>query len=147
MLVLAQALDNRGPDACCFYGNVLDAADPIVRSPISAMSSLVLRCRPICVGRTSFYEGVGWIALRIRSDAEDEWGRAAVLALYVEECETRDPWKFATKASRCALLLGRNLDEDALAAEVREWRRERGSPRKRTRRTLARISADTRKNP
>lgn len=120
MFLLAQALDNRGPDRCVNDGQVLDAADEAARAPLETLSRTMRTGQQTSSGGTTFYSNSAYVVIKAASPDRDVDGRRAPLLLLLRREALRDAGSVAASAVGAAARLDRGLD-DTFTDELEAW--------------------------
>jgi hypothetical protein len=130
--LLAQALDNDGPDPCVLGGVVHSATEADMAEWILRIAHITQDGEPVVVGATEFARHEHWIVAEVRTTDTDEADRPApLIVLYRDDLEVS---AVAAAADCYASKIGRNLDRTTFEADARALAtipiRERGARRR-----------------
>jgi hypothetical protein len=121
VLVLAQALDNKGPDRCVVDGRVMDATEAGARDCIAQMSMVRRNGRPFSTSKASITASEHSVVITAASEDRDADGRAAPLAILATTAELTPIHDLLAKVTQYASLLDRHIDSVSLQDVVRRW--------------------------
>ena len=120
MFLLAQALDNRGPDLCVNDGQPLDASDPAAQRPSADVSRTMRTGVQTKMGRTTFHATADHVVIKAATAEHDVGGRRSPVLLLVARSDLADIGALQAAAASAAAAIGRHLDP-ALGTDLEAW--------------------------
>ncbi|MGY1653320.1 hypothetical protein [Geodermatophilus sp. SYSU D01119] len=143
MLVLSQALDNAAEDECVIGGVRISASAPEARPVIARLFDVVQSGAARRFGATQITQDGPTIAVKASTFTRDNLGRNSPLYILLDNEPPARLDDLSRDVMKAAQLLGRQLDADALEADLKLWaatgKAHRGHRFRRLRRLIHRL--------